>query len=520
MAATQKHIVKKGETLSEIAKAYMIVDWKKEIWAAPFNKELRKKTKVPSKIEPGWEVFVPKIKMPTGKIYAQIGLGKWSLNRPDDLKTIKQLLNKHAKSVGFKEVSMTPKVDSSFLTALKAFQKEKCLRVDGVITPDGATHKALSKPAAKKEDKRVRVIKIGGKQCAGDDSEIEKCLKQLSNSLSEQVRSVEERIASVRRAYNILHNDTIASAAVLLAGNMRYYKTAGDNLSKAETAIKKAKTKVAQIDAKSMSTGDKHRRNAITYINIAGRTLQKTVDDSGASVDAFLDVVSVADDVSTVALEIMLTLITRKPVLASAITAGYKQSLTEAFSGLLNSSKWTANGGFKGATCRVAIKSAEGVVLSKVGGAIAKRLTPFADEMGRYIQKSGLIGKVIDKNLRKMQPYLFKKYGGELLFLYPNLVEADISMKVVNKAVDVVWSTGSSSILEYFVNWYNSYHIDICNRVVKLGETPEIAGSAIEKKAKSEKVCRPLVEKFVNENLDKIGKEVVVLMKNKANAPV
>lgn len=518
MATTQKHIVKKGETLAGIAGIYMIVDWKREIWDAPFNKDLRNKTKNPNKIQPGWEVHIPKIKMPAGKIYAQVGAGKWSLNRPDDLKAIKELLNKHAKSAGFKELPLTPKADNTFLTALKTFQKAKGLRADGIIAPNGNTHKALGKTPDKPDNKKVCIVTLNGKQYAADEAEISQCLKKLSNFLSKKVASVEKRITTVRNAYNILENHPYATAAVWLAGNSGYYKIAGDNLAKAESAIKDAKSKVARADAKSMLAGQKQLDIAVKHINISGGALQKTVDDSGASVDAFLEVVVVADTVATLTLEAMLTGITRNPVLASTITAGYKQALNEGFDILLKSQKYEANGGFNGAVCRVIVKSAEGRISSHAGKIISKRAAPFATKMGRYIQKTGLIGKILSKHLPGLQKYVFKKYGSGLPIVYPKLVETDIALEIVEKAANTVWSAGPPMILTYFTNWYDTYHIDICNQIVSSREKPEAAASSTEKKAMTEKVCRPLVEKFLQDYQDEIAKEVVKLMKKKAKA--
>ena len=116
MASTLKHTVKKGDTLSKIARTYHILDWKTEIWNAPFNRELRRKTKDPNRIEPGWEVLVPVIRMPAGKLYAAVGRGD-SLNRAEDVKTVRTMLNRHAESAGFKPVGTGPKAAGAVIPA-------------------------------------------------------------------------------------------------------------------------------------------------------------------------------------------------------------------------------------------------------------------------------------------------------------------------------------------------------------------------------------------------------------------
>lgn len=56
--AMSEHKVKKGETLSEIAKKHKIKDWKK-LWEAKENKALVKKRKEPQLIQPGDVVIIP-----------------------------------------------------------------------------------------------------------------------------------------------------------------------------------------------------------------------------------------------------------------------------------------------------------------------------------------------------------------------------------------------------------------------------------------------------------------------------
>jgi LysM repeat protein len=56
--ATQKHTVRKGETLIKIAKSYGIADWK-AIFDAPENAKLKKERKKPEAIQPGDVLVIP-----------------------------------------------------------------------------------------------------------------------------------------------------------------------------------------------------------------------------------------------------------------------------------------------------------------------------------------------------------------------------------------------------------------------------------------------------------------------------
>lgn len=77
-------------------------------------------------------------------------VGKNGANKPEDIKAIQKLLNRHAPVVGFDKLSEDARFGSNTLKAIVAFQKAIGIRSpDGVVDPGGRTLKALSaKPVA------------------------------------------------------------------------------------------------------------------------------------------------------------------------------------------------------------------------------------------------------------------------------------------------------------------------------------------------------------------------------------
>lgn len=77
-------------------------------------------------------------------------VGKNGANKPEDIKAIQKLLNKHAPVLGFAKLSEDARFGSNTLKAIVAFQKAIGMRSpDGVVDPGGRTLKALAaKPVA------------------------------------------------------------------------------------------------------------------------------------------------------------------------------------------------------------------------------------------------------------------------------------------------------------------------------------------------------------------------------------
>lgn len=122
MPSTISYKVRKGDTLIKIAKMHYIADWKKEIWLAPFNKDLRSQTKSPDYIQAGWIIKLPVISTRSGELYQSVGAGK-SFNRAEDVVMVKTLLNKHAVNAGFKALAVSGKADRPFVEAIKLFKR-------------------------------------------------------------------------------------------------------------------------------------------------------------------------------------------------------------------------------------------------------------------------------------------------------------------------------------------------------------------------------------------------------------
>jgi peptidoglycan hydrolase-like protein with peptidoglycan-binding domain len=81
-------------------------------------------------------------------------VGKNGANRPDDIKVIQTLLNRHAPAAGFDRISEDARFGANTLKAIVAFQKAIGLRTpDGVVDPGGRTLKALAaRPIEKKAE--------------------------------------------------------------------------------------------------------------------------------------------------------------------------------------------------------------------------------------------------------------------------------------------------------------------------------------------------------------------------------
>lgn len=83
-------------------------------------------------------------------------VGRNGANKPDDIKAIQKLLNRHAPAVGFDKLSENARFGNDTLKAIVAFQKSIGMRSpDGVVDPGGRTLKALAarpvEPAAAAE---------------------------------------------------------------------------------------------------------------------------------------------------------------------------------------------------------------------------------------------------------------------------------------------------------------------------------------------------------------------------------
>lgn len=510
LPAVEKYTLRKGDTIAKVAFQHGIVNWRKDVWAAPKNRDVRKEFKEPKHATPGTVIYLPNIKAAPGQIYASVGAGKKFANRPDDVKEIKKLLNRWAEILELKQLSPDGKTNAEFFKFLRKFQKQILGRVDGVVHPKGKTFAALRQPLPKIAIGGPIEVKVGGKKYRLTHAFVEKTNKEISASLIKVGQIHLKHVEGLEtQCMNICTGKGKAKDTfqiLLRSKNLHHFTSALKEIrvckKKIENFISNSRTTKTAKLKKVVSV----RYHVQDLTNQAGAAFDKAMKVVAPAYQAWIDVLELTRDTSFAIVETYLAAVLANPIAAGAVVGAGKEASGQIGTAAFVYQKWKNNGGLANSIEQV-IKSGRSGALWAVGGVVfGKVLGAFSTRFAKYMVSKGFTSPAFLKG------DLIKYFG---VASGPNVIKFDtqeLLREALDNAVSTVWNkSGEAYCKEYYFQIADSMKSVLESQSAK-GAKVESALGLVDKAAKSKGIQDEISAGF----LKKYKKEILKHLKSKS----